>query len=164
MAQVQTAPKLQVELVPSPLWGHNLRAILKRDVWQELSRLVRQRNDQRCELCDEHPSHHCHEVWEYDDVTHTQILTGLRAVCRQCHAVLHLGRTLTVDGQEGFNHAMDHLQRVNGWDMPTTADHIMAAFTRQTERSKHTWRQDLVLLQNVPEVEHVRDRIDWRYI
>lgn len=52
-----------------------------------------------------------HERWSYDEKTRVQKLTDVVAVCADCHAVLHIGRT-QLKGDEA--RAAEHFMKVNG--------------------------------------------------
>lgn len=41
-----------------------------------------------------------HERWAYDEETQTQSLADVVAICRDCHAVIHIGRTQLVGDEK----------------------------------------------------------------
>ena len=87
---------------------------------------------------------HCDEVWRYDDEAHVATLVELRAVCPDCHAVKHMGRTGLVLGKdEARALVMARLIAVNGWDEATAAAHVTAAWAAWRERCLHDWTLDM---------------------
>lgn len=86
--------KLEIELVPKPLWYANLRSELSKDVWQAVSRDCAKRHNYQCGICGGKGAFHpveCHEIWQYDDVNRIQTLTGIISLCPNCHRVKHFG-------------------------------------------------------------------------
>ena len=143
---MSAAPRLTVELVPSTSWGSNLRSVLPPAEWARLSRQVRTEAGMRCEICGGRGKHHpveCHEVWEYDDENLIQRLVRLIALCPDCHAVKHIGRTTELGhGRE----ARKHLGSVNGWAPSEVAEHLRGALAVHRVRSRHAWTLDLTSL------------------
>lgn len=135
--------KLTVELIPGGSWGANLRAELGKTNWNKVRRKAYKAAGYVCELCGGVGSRHpveCHEIWEYDDVRHTQTLVGFQALCTACHRVKHLGRTYAV----GFGEqSLKHLIRVNESDMDTMGLYVEDVFAQWFARSLHEWEVDL---------------------
>lgn len=137
------APKLTVELVPRTCWGRNLYSLADRGTWDRIRRHTYRQADHRCEICGGVGLQHrveCHEVWRYDDMTHTQILVRMIALCPACHEVKHMGRA----GNRGRGkNARAHLAEVNGWSNEQVLAHVAEAFATWRRRSELTWRLDL---------------------
>ena len=73
--------KLSFQLVPAKSWYKNLHNFTPR--WNEISEKIREKNI--CEICGKETRVlDAHEVWIYDDVTHTQSLDKIIAVCKDC--------------------------------------------------------------------------------
>ncbi len=86
--------KLNFELVPDGCWYSNLRSLLKPEEWDRVRRAAYARADGRCMICGRPVSRlEAHERWAYDEERATQRLTDVVAVCKDCHAVIHIGRT-----------------------------------------------------------------------
>jgi hypothetical protein len=135
--------KLTVELVPSTSWGANLRSELSREGWDRLRRACYRRAEFRCEICGGRGAAHpveCHERWEYDEGRGIQRLVGLIALCPGCHAVKHLGRTMA---EGGYDAAVEHLMRVNGWGREVTHRYVDYVFALWERRSGMAWRLDI---------------------
>ena len=136
-------PKLSVELVPSTAWGHNLRSILTKEMWDTLRKRTYVAAKYRCEICfGKGPKWpvECHEVWAYDDATKLQSLTGLIALCPNCHSVKHLGFAHINDkGME----AREHLATINQWSQSKASQYIGLVFKQWEERSKYQWGLNL---------------------
>lgn len=144
-----THKTLTVELVPSTAWGANLRSELPKKDWDKLRKAQYANAGNRCEICGgkgrKHPVE-CHEIWDYNDKTHVQTLTGLIALCPPCHRVKHLGFAFVKGrGQE----AIAHLMKVNGWSPEDTQHYVEAVFEEHARRSKHRWTLDLEWLRSV---------------
>lgn len=114
--------QLTMQLVPQQAHGRNLRSILKKETWNNLSRAIRDR-DKLCVHCD-NPSEHCHEVWEWiiSEGKLVQRLVGLEGVCKDCHDFMHFGRVMVCDGPKRmsavFNHAaplVEHGRSLNSY-------------------------------------------------
>ena len=137
------SPTLTVELVPSTAWGDNLRSILTTEMWDTLRKQTYKSARYRCEICySKGPKWpvECHEKWHYDDVNKIQTLTGLIALCPDCHSVKHLGFShLQGNGQQ----AREHLATVNQWTQSETSQYIGLVFSQWEERSKHQWELKL---------------------
>jgi hypothetical protein len=115
-----------------------------------------ERANHRCEICgasgkDQNRKHHveAHEVWEYDDVTHTQTLVDLQALCPRGHMVKHYGRSLKVGAG---NVVREHLAEVNGWDAVTVAVYESHIFEVHRLRSRFRWTVDVM--------DYLKERLD----
>lgn len=87
---------LNIEVIPQSTWGKNLRSMMSQYQWKKLSKSVRELADGKCDICCEDTEFSkldAHEVWEWDFDTESQILTDVIAVCKPCHATIHLGRS-----------------------------------------------------------------------
>ncbi len=106
------AYKLQFELVPDGCWYQNLRTALPKAIWDTVRRQAYARASGRCMICGRETSRlDAHEQWSYDEENRVQKLERVIAVCRNCHEVIHIGRTqLMGRGDE----AMEWFMRVNG--------------------------------------------------
>jgi len=140
--------KLKIELVPSTLWGMNLRSLLTRGEWDKLRRWSYGKADNRCEICNasglEQNRRHaveCHERWEYDDINRIQKLVGVISLCPRCHQVKHFGRALSVGAGR---YAIQHLRDINDWSVEKAQQYVEVEFRLHTLRSVGpAWRLDL---------------------
>ena len=85
-----------------------------------------------------------HEVWDYDDRIHVQKLAGLVALCPDCHAVKHIGLTISRGREE---QALRHLATVNGWSIEDARLYVEACFEVWSQRSNHDWTLDITWLE-----------------
>ncbi len=145
-AELAASLRLTIELVPEPLWHSNMRALLPRAEWDRLRRQVYRDSGHRCGICGAVGQLHCHEVWRYDDAAHVQRLGGYLALCELCHHVKHLGHAelLAARGELDMERVVDHFLRVNGCDRDTFARHRSEAFALWRERSRHSWRTEVL--------------------
>ncbi len=103
--------KLNFELVPDGCWKSNLRNILSKKEWGFLKLDARQRARGKCSICGKQTNAlEAHEVWEYDELKGVQKLIDIIAICKDCHSVIHIGRTQLKGDVE---RAEDHFMAVN---------------------------------------------------
>ncbi len=104
--------KLDFELVPDGCWYSNLRSILSKEAWDFVRKDAYARADGKCMICGTVSSRlEAHEKWGYDEESGIQKLTDVLAICKDCHAVIHIGRT-SLKGDESA--ACEHYMKVNG--------------------------------------------------
>ncbi len=141
--------KLKVDLIPRTAFYNNLRSELSKEDWDLLRKDCYKQAGYTCEICGgighEWPVE-CHEVWTYttrkrkNKKYRTQKLAGLKAVCPNCHEVIHLGYT-THAGK--FLEAVEHLMKVNDWDHEKVNRHIAMAEAKYRARSLHKWKLNI---------------------
>lgn len=102
--------KLLPELVPDGCWYSNLRSVLPPKLWDAVRRDAYARAGGKCVICGASGRLEAHERWSYDEQNGIQKLEDVIAVCRDCHSVIHIGRT-QLKGDE--NRAIDHFMKVN---------------------------------------------------
>ena len=135
--------KLTLDLVPAFTWYDNIRSRIRPVDWDRLRRATYAAAGHRCEVCGGKGRRHpveCHEIWDYDEATRVQRLTGLIALCPACHEVKHFGRATAVGRGDA---AFAHLMRVNGWDEDRSRRHVDDAFMQWRARSQVQWTLDL---------------------
>lgn len=141
---------LYVDLVPASAWYSNLRAELDPSEWKALQKLTFKRAGYCCEICSgKGPKWpvECHERWAFDESTGIQRLTGLEALCPDCHETTHMGLA-SVRGRA--DQAELHLKRVNGWSDEQARDHVLKAFKLHKRLSARPWTLDASLLLSLP--------------
>ena len=146
-------PRLTIELVPSTAWYTNVRSNVPKEEWDRLRKIVYAEAGHVCEICGGVGSKwpvECHEVWEYDDETHTQTLLRLIALCPRCHEVKHIGRA-NIHGN--FRRALEHLAEVNEWPVEDAEEYVTLQFLTWQERSQHDWKLDILSLSEYGEVD-----------
>lgn len=137
--------KLEIELVPTPLWRESLYRLLTRGQWDKIRKPALDRAAGRCEVCSDAAARLlCHEQWHYDDTKCVRKLTGIQAVCQPCSSVMHIGRAgiIAREGVMDMQDVYDHFMRVNGIDWPTAEKAIDAAYVLHHKRSKQKWTTD----------------------
>lgn len=140
--------KLTIELVPSTCWFSNVRSAVSKKQWNNIKKIVTSQAWDVCEICGgvgpKHPVE-CHEIWDYDDVTHIQKLIGMIALCPDCHMVKHFGLA-QIQGKE--KQALNHLMKVNSLSKKEAQTYINKAFATWQLRSSHDWTLDISFLKN----------------
>lgn len=156
MTTLTASPKLTIELVPTTSWFANLRDVLTQGEWDRVRTSVYRKAHYRCECCGgvgpKHPVEG-HEVFEYDEDTGMQTLTGVVALCPACHSVKHLGMAMKLGKLE---RAMTHLMKVNGWSAQQAEDYAVAAFEQHHKRSERQWVVDLSWVEETYGIKPVR--------
>jgi hypothetical protein len=139
--------KLQIELVPDSCWFSNVRSQVSVKHWDLIRHLVYKKAHNKCEICGgkgiKHPVE-CHEVWEYDEISHTQTLSKLQALCPLCHEVKHFG--LAKMRGNGYR-AQERFISINGIDIHEADDIIHAVWDQWRERGLSEWILDISLLK-----------------
>lgn len=135
--------KLNFQLVPDGCWFTNLRSALPREVWDKVRKIAYARAGGRCAICGSPGRLEAHEVWEYDDEKHIQLLSDIIAVCPACHEVIHIGRT-SLMGRE--KDAQAHFMEVNGCTQSEYHAALGEANRVHAERSRHEWVTDISFL------------------
>jgi hypothetical protein len=159
MAMSMVNPRLSIELVPRTAWWSNVRSNVSARDWEACKKLSRAQSSGRCEICGGRGKRwatECHERWFYEEeeyrdtyvpygtrIRRTQTLIGLIALCPDCHACKHIGRSIAVGKGE---QAIMHLSKVNGWDAPTCEQYIRDAFHRWEVMSEREWKLDISYL------------------
>ncbi len=140
------AYKLNFELVPDSCWYSNLRSILPKGAWEIIKKDARVRSENKCAICGARAKIlDAHEVWSYDLKSKTQKLEDVIAVCKDCHSVIHIGRTQLVGNEE---RAENHYMKVNNCSY---ADYKKALNEANLEHKKRNeideWKLDVSWLK-----------------
>jgi len=150
---MMTKPKLTIELVPASCWYSNVRSNVSKKEWDTIRHKVYALAGHTCEICGGRGSKwpvECHEVWHYDDYHRTQSLVRMIALCPDCHKVKHFGRA-SVTGE--YDVSLEHLMKVNEWDMSTAHGYVNHQFVKWQERSKHDWTLNISNLKDYEDEE-----------
>ncbi len=137
---------LKIELVPDGCWYYNLRSILSEKQWNFLKAEAKARSGGKCSICGKKTAYlDAHERWSYDEKNGVQKLTDIIAVCKDCHSVIHIGRTsLKGDTERAENHYM----KVNGATYAEYRAALRKANEEHIRRNKVSeWKLDLSYLK-----------------
>ena len=140
---------LFVDLVPSSCWFSNVRSCVDQRDWERLRRMITNRADQQCEVCQRGQDREArrwleaHERWAYDDSNNVQALRRLICLCTDCHTATHFGLA-SINGK--CAEAFKHLCTVTGLPADQASQHIDAASALWRQRSAITWDLDLSIL------------------
>ena len=138
--------KLTFEMVPEECWYANLRSILKSEEWDRVRRDAYARAGRRCCVCGVSGRLEAHEKWSYDEKKALQKLEDVVALCPNCHAIKHIGRTQLI-GRE--MDAMEHFMRVNGCSQMEYHDALSKANEEYFRRNRiEGWVTDITWLKN----------------
>ena len=140
--------KLTIELVPASSWFNNVRAVLTRKQWDVLRKEVYSQAWDTCQICGgigpKHPVE-CHEIWQYDEKKLVQKLTGMIALCPDCHMVKHIGLAQV---QNKGDKALKHLMKVNKLSKKDAEKYIEESFRIWADRSSKKWKLDISILES----------------
>lgn len=136
------------DLIPYSSWASNLARLLTRNSWDRIRRPIIEASGYRCEICGAKESGKeidCHEQWEYhepifDGKRGVQKLIGLWAMCSDCHATQHLGRS---NSNGRGSEALDRLRRIGRMSERETQAYRAFVFDRWERRSKVNWVLDV---------------------
>ena len=139
--------KLTIELVPETCWYSNVRSEVSKEDWDIIRKDVYKKAGYKCEICGgvgpKWPVE-CHEIWDYSDDDLIQKLTGMIALCPDCHTVKHPG----LANIKGRGHVViEQLMEVNEWEYWVAQNYVKAAFDVWEKRSKKQWILDISYLQ-----------------
>lgn len=142
------------DLLPSSVWGSNLRGIFSSEEWDALRLPVCAAADNRCEVCGEHSVDErgrqrrpdCHELWHFDSTcgARVQRLIRLIALCVDCHRVQHIG---LAQAKGKLRLVREQLRKVNSWTDREVRVAFDDAAARFEWRGRYEWDLDLSLLQ-----------------
>ncbi|WP_018759516.1 hypothetical protein [Paenibacillus terrigena] len=135
-----------VELIPETSIYDNLRKVVKKSVWDKLRKQTYKDYNHSCGKCGgKEGILDCHELWEFDDKKNIQKLSGLVAVCRMCHLIIHHGRAnmLVAEGVLDKEELIKHFLKVNHCTRQDYEIHVKEAFVLWKQRSQKEWVVDL---------------------
>lgn len=103
--------KLMMKHVPDSCWYSNLRSALPKKIWDILRHDAYDRAGGKCMICGRKTTRlEAHEDWSYDEKNCVQKLDNILALCHDCHAVIHIGRTQLYGDED---RAIAHFCKVN---------------------------------------------------
>ena len=133
--------RLDLELVPATAWFSNIRGICSANTWTLICKRTYKAFDYRCGICGgkglDHPVE-CHETWHYGDLNHVMALTGLIALCPDCHSVKHMGFTQT-KGSMALKRAIEHMAGINRISIEDCLMYISYHDDVMMLRSQYMW-------------------------
>jgi hypothetical protein len=137
-------PHILPKMIPRSMFGVNLRALIPEE-WKRISWEFRENFGHRCQVCGGAPVD-CHEDWEYifDGSARcgegVQRLRRLACLCKDCHALKHLGKTGLQGRTDG---AMRHLAAVNSWPLQKAYEESDKAWADWELRNGFQWTIDV---------------------
>lgn len=140
-----TPPFILPNLVPSNLWGINLRSLLPKDEWDRIRKQVYMLAGYRCRICGGQGPNwpvECEEQWEYLNISYScgiARLESLVSLCSSCHRIKHLGKA-NIDGL--LESVIWHMTCINQWDEQYSRDIVRSAFQQWEVRSEMEWQFD----------------------
>lgn len=144
-------PRLTPDLLPPCLHGWNLRTTVPECVWDEIRACCYQAAGYKCEICGGRgKGDHAVECHEHFALTsrhggkQSYALTRLLALCPDCHAVKHIGRSLTQRANRGLPRLLKHIARVNDSSIQE-AEQLIRRAVKRWEQTAHVRAEDITL-------------------
>ena len=144
--------KLTIELVPRTSWYSNVRSNVTRNEWDVIRKKSYEHAQHVCEICGDVGTNQgvkhnveCHEIWEYNDETNEQKLTGLISLCPYCHKTKHVGLA-QINGE--LDIVINQLIKVNKISYDDATKYIDESFKIWSERSKKEWKLNIEYLKD----------------
>lgn len=140
--------KLMMRPVPDSCWYSNLRSALPPKIWDILRKDAYARANGRCMICGAPRKRlEAHEDWVYDEQNHVQRLNDIVALCHDCHAVIHIGRT-QLTGDE--DRAIAHFCKVNDCSYSDYIKALKQANEYHARLNKvDEWKLDATLIDEI---------------
>jgi 5-methylcytosine-specific restriction endonuclease McrA len=139
--------KLTIELIPHTSFYSNVRSQVTKEKWNKIRFICYRLADNKCEICGETGKQQgyehnveCHEVWDYNVKSNAQVLTGLIALCPNCHKCKHIGLAET----NGELHIVyKQLMKVNAMTEDEVQSYIKEEYEKWKELNKVAWYLDI---------------------
>lgn len=142
--------KLSVEMIPKTCYASNVRTLIPTKYWNIIRKDSYEKAGHECEICGDTGKNQgyrhnveCHEIWNYDDITKTQILLGLISLCVKCHQAKHFGRATAIGKQAEI---LKHMEVVNDWTHKDCVRHLAYSMIEWIDRSQYKWKINLDIL------------------
>lgn len=98
--------------IPKPLHGIAPRVVKGSEWWDEIRHKAYRENNMRCWACGGEGPLEAHEAYDIDYETKTSTYVETVALCRDCHAFIHSGRTSKVTSRGDLKRVITHGYRV----------------------------------------------------
>lgn len=141
--------KLQVQLVPKPLFERTLREAIGKARWDKLRHKLIETNGAHCEICGSTERLHGHEVWAYQEnrADPTAALRKVQIICIDCQDIRHFARTTKlfqagIIASDRYSALRRHFRRVNGCRQAEFDDHFRRSLRKWSRRSRKRWKID----------------------
>lgn len=135
--------KLTIELIPKTAFYSNVRTNVSKFTWDIIRNKCYKKANYKCEICkgigDKYPVE-CHEIWDFNENSKKQTLTGFIALCPNCHKAKHFGLA-QINGES--NLIINHLMKVNNLKKEIIIQHIVDSFKIWSKRSIINWNLDI---------------------
>ncbi len=140
-----------IELIPQSSFYKNIRSEVSTKQWQDIRKIILDRDNHSCSICESSKNLEAHELWIYDDSLHIQKLEDILSLCKPCHQVHHLGFAQL---QGNFESCLQRLKKTNQLNEQQTYYMVKNVFERWKKRSKHQWKIDMTALQSILDTSH----------
>jgi hypothetical protein len=148
----QNVRRLQISMIPKPLYGKNLRVVLGQYRWRKLRQSLLNDNH-KCGVCETSVRNtselNAHEEWSYikRSKRSTARLNRISFHCNRCHGCEHFGRTLLMVKQgyltwDQVDETIQHYCRVNRVSRNVFDLDLKKARAKWKRQSKLNWKID----------------------
>lgn len=138
---------IYINLIPSNVWYLNLRKMLTKTSWTNLSNEVREKSNWTCYCCGislnqlkNKKYFHTHEYWLFNRETKQIKLAALVCVCSKCHAAIHIGYSSLFKKQDD---CIKQIMKINKWSYTDVRNYVEASFEEHALNSTVEWNFDL---------------------
>ena len=140
--------KLNFELVPDGCWYSNLRSLLSPKQWNIIKKYTKEKYNGKCAICGKETNQlDSHERWSYNIDNGVQKLEDIIAVCKDCHSVIHIGRTQL---KGDIVRAENHYMKVNNCSYAEYRYNLGKANEEHKKMNKISeWKLDLTNLEKI---------------
>jgi hypothetical protein len=147
-----TKPPLTIELIPETSFYRNVRSKVDNNMWDKIRLKCYNNANHKCEICNDTGKNQgfnhdveCHEIWDYDTITSTQLLVGFIALCPLCHKTKHYGLA-RLNGDIDKVHK--HLKKVNLMNETSIDIMISRCYHEWELRNLINWTVDISFINN----------------
>lgn len=145
----QSEPLLAVEMMPDNCALKSARQTVPAERWRRISASVAKWAGGRCEVClgmGRKYAVGCHALFDHDQHSGVQTLTGFIALCPGCAE----GRYIRISEKKGrYETAYKRLLMINRWTPEEVDIHIAQAEALRERRSRIKWAQDFSLAEKI---------------
>ena len=137
--------KIKFEMIPENMWYCNLRHILSKSQWDIIRKDAYQKSNEKCMICNRKVKRlEAHELWNFNEITQTQSLTDVIALCSICHKTIHIGHASIIGKLE---ECFKNYCKINKCSIEECLTDYKKAFDLWNERNKINWILDLEWLE-----------------
>lgn len=139
--------KLYIDMIPKTTYFKNVRLLFNDTDWNLIRHHIYERCNNKCECCGKKRMKYleAHERWEFDEITQTQKLIRIIALCKLCHSATHYGHSKRTKNIDKIN---IHIKKINNFSDEQLNQHIKDSYNIWKKRNTIKWNLDFSILIN----------------